>query len=54
MSQCRNRIVSEIDIKHVILDCSCMNYVDSQGVETIKNVSCSKIYYLNLFNSFRS
>ena len=27
------------EIKHIIIDCSCMNYIDSMGMNTILNVS---------------
>ena len=27
------------EIQHIIIDCSCMNYIDSMGMNTILNVS---------------
>lgn len=48
------KIMDEIEHKHIILDCSCMNYVDTQGVDTIlkvdKNKSNQKYYKLYYFN----
>ena len=32
------KITDEIEHKHIILDCSCMNYIDTQGVDTILKV----------------
>jgi len=32
-------IISELPIKHIIIDCSCINYIDHQGAEAIMNVS---------------
>ena len=29
---------SSYDIKYIIIDCSCMNYMDSMGINTILNV----------------
>lgn len=34
----RMRKLDEIPYKHIILDCSCMNFIDSQGVDTILKV----------------
>lgn len=34
----KKRAYDEIENKHIILDCSCMNYMDSQGVSTILQV----------------
>jgi len=31
----RRRELEKLEIKHVILDCSCINYVDSQGIQSI-------------------
>lgn len=33
------KIIEEIEIKHIILDCSCMNYIDSQGINAIIQVN---------------
>ena len=38
----RMGILSEIEYKHIILDCSCMNYIDSQGVESVLKVFLMK------------
>lgn len=35
MERIRRRILGKINIKHIILDCSCINYVDSQGIQAI-------------------
>lgn len=32
----RRRELQEIVVKHIILDCSCINYVDSQGIQAIQ------------------
>ena len=29
------RIKESLSIKHIIIDCSCINYIDSQGVSAI-------------------
>lgn len=34
----RTKILDALENKHIILDCSCMNYIDSQGVDTILKV----------------
>ena len=47
MKKSREKILSELEIKYVIMDCSCMNYVDSQGVNEILNVT-----YIFLFALF--
>ncbi len=39
MNECRNKVLSKNLTKHVILDCSCMNYIDSQAVNCILDVS---------------
>ncbi len=31
----RNKHLNEINIKHIILDCSCINYCDSQGIQAV-------------------
>ena len=36
-----------IQIKHIIIDCSCMNYIDSQGVNTILQVKLFAIFILS-------
>ena len=36
--QIRQKRLHDIKIKHIILDCSCMNYVDPQGIHTILQV----------------
>jgi hypothetical protein len=47
MKKSREKVLSELEIKYVIMDCSCMNYVDSQGVNEILNVT-----YIFLFALF--
>lgn len=39
MKKCREKVVGDPVIKFVILDCSCMNYIDTQGVNCILDVS---------------
>ena len=34
----KNRFISEIPLKHIILDCSCMNTIDNMGVDAIIQV----------------
>jgi hypothetical protein len=34
----KEKIIQELDVKHIILDCSCMNYIDSQGINAIIQV----------------
>ena len=36
------------DVKHIIIDCSCVNFIDSQGVNGILQVSlCKRNYHSN-------
>ena len=50
MEKTRVHHLSQIEIKYVILDLSCVNYVDSQGVKAILNVrTCSS---KNISNHF--
>ena len=37
-NHCKFQIISKIAIIHIILDCSSMIYIDSEGVETIRKV----------------
>jgi hypothetical protein len=34
----KNKFISEIPLKHIILDCSCMNAIDNMGVDAIIQV----------------
>jgi hypothetical protein len=43
------KIISELPIKHIIIDCSCINYIDNQGAEAIMNVSKNQNFYKYLF-----
>ncbi len=31
-------VLKDLNIKHIILDCSCFNYIDSQGIQAILSV----------------
>jgi hypothetical protein len=39
------KFISEIPLKHIILDCSCMNNIDNMGVDAIIQVILYLIYY---------
>ena len=44
-------ILDEIKIKHIILDCSCINNIDSQGVSALAQVKNSlKFSHILLIN----
>lgn len=49
----KKRAYDEIENKHIILDCSCMNYMDSQGVSTILQIhEMFKEFGVNLYLSY--
>jgi anti-anti-sigma regulatory factor len=35
------------EVKHIIIDCSCMNYMDSMGINTLLKVKKFFIFYQN-------
>lgn len=37
-AKAKQQVISEIDKKFIILDCSCINYIDSQGIGAILQV----------------
>ena len=41
----KNKFISEIPLKHIILDCSCMNTIDNMGVDAINQVICKFFTY---------
>lgn len=40
----RNKHLNEINIKHIILDCSCINHCDSQGIQAVLWVCLVELY----------
>jgi len=36
---------SSYDIKYIVIDCCCMNYIDSMGMNTILNVRFISLVY---------
>jgi anti-anti-sigma regulatory factor len=34
----KSEFVPDFDIKHILLDCSCINFIDTQGIHAILEV----------------
>ena len=40
-------VLNRLPVKHIILDCSSKNFVDSMGVDTIIQVNTLNLFFFN-------
>jgi anti-anti-sigma regulatory factor len=39
LEEAKEKVTQELKLKYIILDCSCVNYIDNQGVDTLIQVN---------------